>query len=623
LYVGYPFIEGKSDEVYIKAPILLFPVDLEIDRKKQEITLVPQHDMEISLNKTLIFAINKYFGKKIDDRIQDEIEDVLYSKRKLNEKIEIIINILSNYINISKYNNKNNILERFSKEKINEINIFYLRKFVILGIFTQFSNAIANDYEELIKAGDLGLIDYLLGENGDYEFEDINIDKISENEKYFVSDIDPSQEESILSFKYSNSKGIVIHGPPGTGKSQTIVNLIAQLVKENKRVLIVCQKKTALDVVKNRLEAYGINNVVLVEDYNRDRNIALRKMEDIIGKISTTFSYEWDRITEINEKIDEKIEVLNSLKDILERKWECGLSLYELYIKNKDKDTIKSHELRNVLTNLEYKKLKELLEKLEKISEYYIYDENILRIRKSWKDLMYSDVDEIRECVSTLIELNKLAAEYSDIPYSMEELAEHLDLFDEFVKLLRDGVKIVPLNTTEAEILKNKLNYIRHKIKTFQNDFSVSFDELSKSIEHLKSYMEFSKKPRPLKFIEKLYNSNIKKSEEIVKYLEKKTNCSFDELYYLYILFAGLNESFLKDYPKELTKRTIDTWISNKLKQIYLLEIYNKIKSKFNIDDLGNGGTTVEEHIIRLKSYGALYLKYVETLEKVSKYFNP
>ena len=46
---------------------------------------------------------------------------------------------------------------------------------------------------------------------------------------------------------------MVIYGPPGTGKSQTIVNIISDALARKKRVLIVSQKKAALDVDYNRL----------------------------------------------------------------------------------------------------------------------------------------------------------------------------------------------------------------------------------------------------------------------------------------------------------------------------------------------------------------------------------
>ena len=51
---------------------------------------------------------------------------------------------------------------------------------------------------------------------------------------------------------------LVVEGPPGTGKSQTIVNLIAELIAEGKTVLFVSEKMAALEVVKRRLDSVGL-----------------------------------------------------------------------------------------------------------------------------------------------------------------------------------------------------------------------------------------------------------------------------------------------------------------------------------------------------------------------------
>ena len=52
---------------------------------------------------------------------------------------------------------------------------------------------------------------------------------------------------------------MVIHGPPGTGKSQTIANIIATTIAEGKSVLFVSEKTAALDVVKRRLEEKNLD----------------------------------------------------------------------------------------------------------------------------------------------------------------------------------------------------------------------------------------------------------------------------------------------------------------------------------------------------------------------------
>jgi len=55
----------------------------------------------------------------------------------------------------------------------------------------------------------------------------------------------------------------VVHGPPGTGKSQTIANLIADALARNKRVLFVSAKMAALNVVYDRLKELGLQRFCL------------------------------------------------------------------------------------------------------------------------------------------------------------------------------------------------------------------------------------------------------------------------------------------------------------------------------------------------------------------------
>ncbi|WP_264001113.1 AAA domain-containing protein, partial [Mycolicibacterium gadium] len=55
----------------------------------------------------------------------------------------------------------------------------------------------------------------------------------------------------------------VLEGPPGTGKSQTITNLLAHAMATGRRVLFVAEKRAALDVVKKRLESVGLGELSL------------------------------------------------------------------------------------------------------------------------------------------------------------------------------------------------------------------------------------------------------------------------------------------------------------------------------------------------------------------------
>jgi very-short-patch-repair endonuclease len=76
-----------------------------------------------------------------------------------------------------------------------------------------------------------------------------------------IFDADSSQQLAIL--RALSGASMVIEGPPGTGKSQTIANLIAEFVAAGKKVLFVSEKMAALDVVYRRLDSAGLADACL------------------------------------------------------------------------------------------------------------------------------------------------------------------------------------------------------------------------------------------------------------------------------------------------------------------------------------------------------------------------
>lgn len=92
--------------------------------------------------------------------------------------------------------------------------------------------------------------------------EDVNVDAVvSPGDIHFVKDADSSQTQAILEVRAGAS--LVVQGPPGTGKSQTITNMIAELIAQQKTVLFVSEKMAALEVVKRRLDESHLGDAVL------------------------------------------------------------------------------------------------------------------------------------------------------------------------------------------------------------------------------------------------------------------------------------------------------------------------------------------------------------------------
>lgn len=136
---------------------------------------------------------------------------------------------------------------------------------------------------------------------------------------------DSSQLSAVMAA--SRGKDFVLIGPPGTGKSQTIANLIAQCLAENKRVLFVSEKIAALDVVYRRLRDVGLGDFCLEMHSSKARKL------DVLNQLKKS----WDAKGTSNAEVwKEEAVRLQSLRECLNTYVEClhhrhrnGLSPYE------------------------------------------------------------------------------------------------------------------------------------------------------------------------------------------------------------------------------------------------------------------------------------------------------
>ena len=97
--------------------------------------------------------------------------------------------------------------------------------------------------------------------------------------------MDAWQENALKATKLGHS--LVIQGPPGTGKSHLICNLISDTIASGKTVLVVCQKRAALDVVYQRLKEQGLSEfLALVHDFKNDRKEIYQKAAAQIERVN-------------------------------------------------------------------------------------------------------------------------------------------------------------------------------------------------------------------------------------------------------------------------------------------------------------------------------------------------
>lgn len=125
---------------------------------------------------------------------------------------------------------------------------------------------------------------------------------------------DSSQLSAVLAA--AKGKDFVLIGPPGTGKSQTIANLIAQCLAEDKRVLFVAEKIAALDVVYRRLREVGLGEFCLELHSNKSRKLdvlsQLQKSWDTKGDVdSAAWAAKAQQLQRIRERLSTYVERLH------------------------------------------------------------------------------------------------------------------------------------------------------------------------------------------------------------------------------------------------------------------------------------------------------------------------
>ena len=138
-------------------------------------------------------------------------------------------------------------------------------------------------------------------------------------------DTDSSQLEAIAESEQGRS--FILFGPPGTGKSQTITNLIANALYHQKRVLFVAEKKAALDVVQSRLAKIGLAPFCLELHSNKvDKQHFLRQMQQAIDAVGAEAPDGFQRVAD--QLFQQRLQLIQYI-DALHQKQADGTSLYD------------------------------------------------------------------------------------------------------------------------------------------------------------------------------------------------------------------------------------------------------------------------------------------------------
>ncbi|HWR25168.1 MAG TPA: DUF4011 domain-containing protein, partial [Methanosarcina sp.] len=264
LYLAMGFLQwndNKSATKNLKAPLLLVPVELKRIGKGRNFNIQWTGD-EIFTSLTLQ-AKMKEFGIQIPEfempeeaaGIEDYFRDVITA---INEKKEW------------------KLLPEIC------LDLFNFKKFVM------YKDLDPATWSEDMSPADHPLIQKTFNpedpECGVLGFLEEEVDeKLSAKDTYHIMDADSSQIAVIEDVKAG--KNLVVEGPPGTGKSQTIANTISELIAKGKSVLFVSEKMAALQVVKSRLDTAGLGELCLEIHSNQTRKKAvLEELEKTLNR---------------------------------------------------------------------------------------------------------------------------------------------------------------------------------------------------------------------------------------------------------------------------------------------------------------------------------------------------
>jgi hypothetical protein len=141
-----------------------------------------------------------------------------------------------------------------------------------------------------------------------------------------VSLLPADSSQIAASLAAAEGRDFVIVGPPGTGKSQTIANMIANCLAAGKTVLFVAEKTAALDVVYRRLREHGLGNHCIELHSNKaDRRNFVGQLKVSWESRSRSGTEDW---ISINERLRLRRDELNAYVDALHRCYPNGLTAY-------------------------------------------------------------------------------------------------------------------------------------------------------------------------------------------------------------------------------------------------------------------------------------------------------
>ncbi|HEX7482211.1 MAG TPA: DUF4011 domain-containing protein, partial [Candidatus Bathyarchaeia archaeon] len=288
----------------VQSPLILVPLELTRETIRQPYTIVvPPVEDEAVLNPALLAKLKNDYKIELPPLPEE------WEEQKLADYFKLVEQAVSEM--------------GWKTEPSIDLGLFSFQKLVIYKDLE--SNAALVTQHPIIRAI-AGIKEENLILNGLPDEKDV--DKIEAPAKtYQVLDADSSQRVSI---EYAlRGQSFVMKGPPGTGKSQTIANMIAECIANGKSVLFVSDKMAALEVVYKRLSEVGLSHFCLElhsSKANKQQVVAelKRSLDETLIPRKLPSAHEFERMAEYRDALNGYVASLHEKRQYLQR------SVYEV-----------------------------------------------------------------------------------------------------------------------------------------------------------------------------------------------------------------------------------------------------------------------------------------------------
>lgn len=309
LFLALGFLLWKRDyksNTHYRAPLILMPVALERQSVRSGVKLVA-HDDETKFNTTLLEMLHKDFRiniRRLDGTLPTDGSgvdvDAIWNKVRQAVKdvpgFEVVTDVVLGHFSFAKYLMWKDLVDRTEKLKEHPI-VRHLIDTPSDSYGSHISFVKRNEVDQLFEPADL----------------------------LMPLPADASQTAAVATAE--RGKDFIIIGPPGTGKSQTISNLITHILGKGKTVLFVSEKIAALNVVYRRLDEIGLGRFCLELHSNK------AKKSDILAQLGKAWQAASSKPTREWEleaaKLKKRRDQLNQVVERLHTPRRNGMTAHE------------------------------------------------------------------------------------------------------------------------------------------------------------------------------------------------------------------------------------------------------------------------------------------------------